>query len=107
MKSSSRAKTHSKYAPLSVRQVIQEIGFSDFAALLNAGRYGNEQAVIYSNSGNDNLKWETTTEWNLGIDAGLFGDRFTLTADIYHKKTNDLLLKTHRSAKSEQRRTSV
>jgi len=71
----------------------QEIGFSDFAALLNAGRYGNEQAVIYSNSGNDNLKWETTTEWNLGIDAGLFGDRFTLTADIYHKKTNDLLLK--------------
>jgi len=71
----------------------QEIGFSDFAALLNAGRYGNEQAVVYSNAGNDDLKWETTTEWNFGIDAGLLNDRLTLTADIYHKKTSDLLLK--------------
>lgn len=42
--------------------------------------------------GNPNLKWETTTQFNLGVDLGLFKDRISITADIYRKTTNDLLL---------------
>lgn len=41
---------------------------------------------------NDKLKWETTTQYDLGIDIGLFNDRLTLVTDIYYKKTTDLLL---------------
>ncbi|HRO46716.1 SusC/RagA family TonB-linked outer membrane protein [Agriterribacter sp.] len=41
---------------------------------------------------NPDLKWETTTQTNFGIDAGFFEDRLTLTADIYKKVTKDLLL---------------
>jgi len=42
--------------------------------------------------GNPRLKWETTTQFDLGIDLGLYKDRISLTADLYRKTTNDLLL---------------
>lgn len=42
--------------------------------------------------GNNNLKWETTTETDLGLDIGFLKQRITLTADVYLKKTTDLLL---------------
>jgi TonB-linked SusC/RagA family outer membrane protein len=41
---------------------------------------------------NNLLKWETTSQFDTGIDIGLFNDRVTLTADVYYKKTRDLLL---------------
>lgn len=37
------------------------------------------------------LKWETTAQWNVGFDLGLFGDRLRITADYYDKMTRDLL----------------
>ena len=40
---------------------------------------------------NKNLKWETTDQFNAGIDMGFFGNRLQITADYYHKKTRDLL----------------
>ncbi|MDO4162906.1 MAG: TonB-dependent receptor [Bacteroides sp.] len=41
---------------------------------------------------NDDLKWETTEQWNLGFDLGFFKDRLNLTVDLYSKTTRDLLL---------------
>lgn len=41
---------------------------------------------------NPDLKWETTTQTNIGIDVGVLNDRFTLTFDWYNKQTEDLLL---------------
>lgn len=41
---------------------------------------------------NPNLKWESTTQKNIGIDLGFFGNRLLATADYYIKKTEDLLL---------------
>ena len=41
---------------------------------------------------NQDLKWETTSQVNVGIDLGLFKNRLTFTADYYYKKTRDLLL---------------
>ena len=41
---------------------------------------------------NDNLKWETTEQWNLGLDLSFFRERITITADLYRKITRDLLL---------------
>lgn len=45
-----------------------------------------------SNMSNDLLKWETTEQYNVGIDFGVFDDRLKLTADVYLKNTYDLLL---------------
>jgi TonB-linked SusC/RagA family outer membrane protein len=41
---------------------------------------------------NPNLTWEKTTQYDFGFDLGLLKDRITLTADIYYKKTTNLLL---------------
>jgi len=40
---------------------------------------------------NYNLSWETTTQYNTGIDLSLFNGRIYLTADAYQKNTTDLL----------------
>lgn len=41
--------------------------------------------------GNSNLRWESTTQTNLGIDFGIFNDRLTGSVDLYNKKTTDML----------------
>ncbi len=41
---------------------------------------------------NKDLKWETTEQWNLGLDLGFFDERISFTADLYRKTTRDLLL---------------
>lgn len=41
---------------------------------------------------NNDLKWETTEQWNLGIDLSFFDERISFTGDIYRKTTRDLLL---------------
>lgn len=42
--------------------------------------------------GNPDLKWETSTQTNIGLDYGLFNDRVTGSIDAYQKDTKDLLL---------------
>lgn len=46
---------------------------------------------VFAGPGNDNLRWETTEQYNAGIDAAFLNNRITFTADYYHKETNDLL----------------
>lgn len=41
--------------------------------------------------GNNNLTWETTKQFDLGLDLGLFNDRIFLVYDYYTKKTDGLL----------------
>ena len=41
--------------------------------------------------GNPDITWETTTNFNVGLEFGLFGNRLTGTVDYYSKKTTDLL----------------
>ncbi|RPE13626.1 TonB-dependent receptor [Chitinophaga lutea] len=40
---------------------------------------------------NPNLKWETTTQTDIGVDFGVINERYRLTFDYYIKKTTDLL----------------
>lgn len=53
--------------------------------------YTSSQPSGYSNP---NLKWETTRQFNVGLDAGFFRDRIQVTADYFQKYTYDLLLGT-------------
>lgn len=43
--------------------------------------------------GNDQLKWEATTESNFGVDFGFLGNRITGSADYFIKKTSDILIR--------------
>ena len=45
-----------------------------------------------SQFGNPDLKWETTYQANLGYDLSLLNGRIDITADVYRKRTEDLLL---------------
>ena len=45
-----------------------------------------------SQVGNPDLKWETATQTNVGIDYGILNDRFTGSLEFYQKNTKDLLL---------------
>ena len=40
---------------------------------------------------NKNLKWETTTTYNVGLDFGAFDQRVTASVDWYYRKTKDLI----------------
>ena len=46
-----------------------------------------------SSAENRDLKWETTSQYNIGFDMGFFNNRLSVTVDGYWKKTKDLLLK--------------
>jgi len=74
----------------------QEIGSYRSLSRLGVGVYPiNESAanILYPNSfANEDLKWETTSQLNVGIDLGVIENRFNLTLDLYNKKTTDLLM---------------
>ncbi len=42
-------------------------------------------------SANTKLKWETTYQYDLGLDISLFNNRIDLLADVYYKDTRDML----------------
>lgn len=46
-----------------------------------------------SNLGVPDLRWETTSQTNAGLDLGFFNQKLQATVDYYKKSTSDLLLK--------------
>ena len=64
-------------------------------ALLTPIRYNFDDELITgfyeSNLANDDLTWEKTDQFNLGLDVSLFDSKWNLTIEAYHKLTKDLL----------------
>lgn len=61
------------------------------------GEQGSEtpglvQGLAPTSIGNELLKWETTSQYNVGIDFTAFKGRLSFTADAYYKDTRDLLI---------------
>ncbi len=52
----------------------------------------DQVALQIANIGDPTLKWETTKQFNLGLDAGLFKNKISLDFNVYRKQTTDLLL---------------
>lgn len=48
--------------------------------------------VAPASMGNNELKWETSEQFNVGFDARFLRDRLTFSMDFYNKKTKDLLI---------------
>ena len=71
--------------------------YSSLATITPYGYYfGNPltgtNGLAPSQLSNPDLSWETTTQYNAGIDLGLFRNRINLTADVYYKKTTNLFI---------------
>ncbi len=58
----------------------------------SAVQFGNEFVTTIRPEGSIDLKWETTDQWNAGIDLGFFDDRITGSVDAFYRETSDLLL---------------
>lgn len=93
--------------------------FSDLKLRLGYGKTGNDQIGNYasyalmsnthvtfdgssntagthlnqSTPENSALKWETTSQYDIGLDMGFWASRLAVSLDAYYKKTTDLLLR--------------
>ncbi len=88
--------------------------FSDLKVRLSYGRSGNSAisayqslaavagtamtlneavvpAYVITRLANPDLRWETTSQYDAGVDFGVWGNRLTGTVDVYRKNTYDLL----------------
>lgn len=58
--------------------------------------FGNSLSYNYgylpSSTGNDQLKWETSEQTDLGFDSYFLNNRLSLSFDYYTKKTKDLIV---------------
>lgn len=107
---------------LSQEPFIQDLGvFSALKLRLGYGKTGNERIGNYSsyalvsntnytfdgtsnstgtalNSStpeNPKLKWETTSQYNVGLDMSFWESRLAVTMNAYYKKTSDLLIRVN------------
>ncbi|KPK80259.1 MAG: hypothetical protein AMS27_17240, partial [Bacteroides sp. SM23_62_1] len=81
----------------------QPDGAYDRHAIFNTvdpNQYINEPIVVPTQVQLANLKWQTLTQSNLGIDLTLFGNRIDITGEIYTKITEDLLWENYEIPKS-------
>ena len=79
----------------------QEVGgyydtFAQFLSISTPGSYyfvngENYSAPIVALGYSANLKWETTTTYNAGMDFGFWKDRLTASVDVYKRDTRDIL----------------
>ncbi len=77
----------------------QEIGNYPFSSLVQTGQrvysFGDKIATgaTVVETGNANIRWETTTQTNIGLDVSLWKDRLSLIADVFRKRTDDILVR--------------
>ncbi len=83
-----------------LRLSVGQTGNSDFSgnafAYYRTGRdylFGNQQntGIYLDQNGNPSLKWETTTEYNLGLDLGFLKNRINFGLELYTKRISGLL----------------
>jgi len=73
-----------------------ESGIGNFASRSLAGvtNYGENPGLSITQLGDDNLSWEKTYQFNVGIDLGLLNDRLRFSYEYFNKLTKDMLLAT-------------
>ncbi|MBK8057074.1 MAG: TonB-dependent receptor [Gemmatimonadetes bacterium] len=66
----------------------------DYAPLARFGRanYSDAPGIAPSSLANPDLKWETTREFDVGVDFSMLSGRVGVVADYFRKKTDDLLV---------------
>ena len=70
---------------------IRKVETHDFAGFSFGEGSSTASYTSLSAPNAGDLTWETSQQYNLGIDAGLFKDRLTFTAEAYIRDTKDML----------------
>lgn len=72
---------------------IDDYLYQATVSVYNGYNYG-DQVVNIANYGsaNPDLKWETTSMFDIGVDLGFFDNALTFTADYFNNVTNDILI---------------
>lgn len=77
----------------------EKITYYDRFARVDAGLlavFGNPDAIFnaatFGKSGNPDLKWETTTQTDVGVEVGVLNRRLTGEFDFYNRVTDDILI---------------
>lgn len=70
----------------------QNIGNNMFYTLYSPASYGGNNALLPSQLGNDNIKWETTFQQDYGIDFAMFDSRVRGSVGYYQKNTDGILI---------------
>ena len=68
------------------------IGNYPYLGLYGAAKYGDHNGIGYAQFGNNNLKWETSTKYDVGFDLSLWNSKLVLRGDYFINKTDDLIL---------------
>lgn len=73
---------------------VGNVSIGDFPSLglFGAAQYGSQNGVGFTQPGNGDLRWESSTQTNLGIDLGLFNNKVTFSAEYYNNDVSGLIL---------------
>ncbi|MBR1705188.1 MAG: TonB-dependent receptor [Bacteroidales bacterium] len=87
---------------LKVRAGYGSIGNQDIGLYAYSDRYSGQYWYMFGGMpvdgyaqttlGNDQLKWETSDQFNAGVDIEVLGGSLGLTVDYYYKVTRDMLV---------------
>ena len=86
---------------LKLRASVGKVGMGyvdeyGWRTLYDATEYLDQPAIIPGSMGNNNLKWEGTVSYELGLDYGFFkNNRISGTLEFYKKKTKDTALSVY------------
>jgi len=78
---------------LKLRASWGKTGNQEFPSGSAVARYSfnNNGGITQNNNANEDLKWQSDRQYNIGLDATLFKSSVTVTVDYFNKKTTDLL----------------
>jgi len=87
------------YGKTGQQDITQVAGYYPTSALFEPGDVNGQYLPGYNTYSplafNDNLKWETTTTYNVGVDFAFFkNDLLSGSVDVYKRDTDNLLVKT-------------
>ncbi|MBC8033386.1 MAG: SusC/RagA family TonB-linked outer membrane protein, partial [Chitinophagaceae bacterium] len=81
------------YGTIGNAELPSDFSYISLAASTDSeSSHGGFSGLSFNAIGNRNLKWESTTEANLGLDMEAFKGRIRLSVDFYNKESRDLLL---------------
>ena len=72
----------------SVGNMVDVLPYATHSYLLN---YNDQVGGSISGVNNPDLRWETLSPFNLGLDLGFLKDRLTLSVAYFHKTTSDMI----------------
>lgn len=68
------------------------IGSYPYLGLYSSAKYADNNGIAYSQAGNDQLQWEKSTKYDVGLDLQFLEGRFGFTFDYYLNAIDDMIL---------------